>query len=296
MPNNKAFIILCRLPDPHSSPLHLLLCSLLSSHHSSCDWVALLGSRRSLTLVLTICFRFCNQHAGRDCVSFRADITHFSLSHTALLKRSTPPDSIPSSHWQFERGMTDKPTADGMADTSPTQDTMSTLPGQQESTDSRFPRHIVPVASRRRPRPALEPILTRMQYRLAPLHPLPEGPPHPEFPKAILNYHLLTERQLDDIAQYYHQWTRSPCIWTDGYPANANWNHEFLQHLGSIKGDEHRCNVKRRKFGRFIGLPHCETPVEETDELERWLSRRQRQHIKSAGDFAFHGRRGFGNW
>ncbi|KAI9710222.1 MAG: hypothetical protein M1828_002185 [Chrysothrix sp. TS-e1954] len=152
------------------------------------------------------------------------------------------------------------------------------------------------TTTRRRPRPNLEPIITRLRYPLAPLQPLPQGPPHPAFPQTLLNYHLLTEDQLDGIAQYYHQWVFSPCIWSNGYPTNANWNHEFLQHLGSINGDEHRCNVKRRKIGRFIGLRGCETPIEELDEFERWLERRDRSSFKSAGDFAFHGRRGFGGW
>ena len=163
----------------------------------------------------------------------------------------------------------------------------------ENDTAPRFTLNTIP---RRRARPSLEPIITRLKYTLAPLHPLPYGVAHPAFPATLLKYHLLTEQQLDSIAQYYHQWTFSPSVWANGYPTNAHWNHEFLQHLGSGHGDEHRCGVKRRKIGRFIGLRGCETPLEESDEFERWMARREKMFVKSAGDFAFHGRRGFGSW
>ena len=145
-------------------------------------------------------------------------------------------------------------------------------------------------------RPSLAPIITRLRFPLAPLHPLPEGSPHQAFPQTLMHYHLLTEEQLDSIARHYHQWTSSPCVWTYGYPTCANWNHEFLEHIGSTKGTEQKVNIKRRKIGKFIGLRGCETPVEETDEFERWMARRERLHIKGAGDLSFFGRRGFKRW
>ena len=39
-------------------------------------------------------------------------------------------------------------------------------------------------------------------------------------------FHLLTEDELDSIAHYYHQSTPGP--WSDQYPANMNWDKEFL--------------------------------------------------------------------
>ncbi|THW77374.1 hypothetical protein D6D19_02304 [Aureobasidium pullulans] len=69
--------------------------------------------------------------------------------------------------------------------------------------------------------------IAHLKLRLAPLVPLPTGSPHPDFPKTLLDYHLLTEEQLDGIASYYHQST--PSIWTHQYPACMNWDKEMLE-------------------------------------------------------------------
>ena len=68
--------------------------------------------------------------------------------------------------------------------------------------------------------------LRNLQIQLAPLVPLPSGPPHPAFPATLLAYHLLTEDELDSIAHYYHQST--PGLWTYQYPACMNWDKTFL--------------------------------------------------------------------
>ncbi|KAK3047703.1 hypothetical protein LTR09_010961 [Extremus antarcticus] len=68
--------------------------------------------------------------------------------------------------------------------------------------------------------------IATLQLRLAPLVPLPSGPPHPSFPKSLMTFHLLTEDELDSIASYYHQST--PSIWSNHYPSNMNWDKEFL--------------------------------------------------------------------
>lgn len=141
---------------------------------------------------------------------------------------------------------------------------------------------------------SLAPIITRLQYRLQPLHPLPEGAPHPSFPDTLLHYHLLTEDQLDSMAVYYHQNISSPCIWTQQYPANMNWDAEFLRHISDIKGDEACIRIKRRKVGKFIGLRGCDTPIEEIDLKAQWERARASVAIKSPGEFAF--RRGFKRW
>lgn len=73
---------------------------------------------------------------------------------------------------------------------------------------------------------ALAKKIATLQLRLAPLVPLPTGPPHPAFPKTLLAFHLLTEDELDAIAHYYHQSTPGP--WSDHYPANMNWDKDFL--------------------------------------------------------------------
>ena len=68
--------------------------------------------------------------------------------------------------------------------------------------------------------------IAHLQLQLAPLVPLPDGPPHPAFPHTLLEYHLLTEEELDAIASWYHQST--PCVWTFEYPATMNWDKAFL--------------------------------------------------------------------
>ncbi|KAK5134639.1 hypothetical protein LTR08_006295 [Meristemomyces frigidus] len=68
--------------------------------------------------------------------------------------------------------------------------------------------------------------IATLQLKLAPLVPLPSGPPHPSFPKTLMAFHLLTEDELDSIATYYHQSTPGP--WSNHYPASMNWDKEFL--------------------------------------------------------------------
>ncbi|KAK5124146.1 hypothetical protein LTR85_001849 [Meristemomyces frigidus] len=68
--------------------------------------------------------------------------------------------------------------------------------------------------------------IATLRLKLAPLVPLPSGPPHPSFPKTLMAFHLLSEDELDSIAHYYHQSTPGP--WSNHYPANMNWDKEFL--------------------------------------------------------------------
>ncbi|EME79469.1 uncharacterized protein MYCFIDRAFT_123063, partial [Pseudocercospora fijiensis CIRAD86] len=110
--------------------------------------------------------------------------------------------------------------------------------------------------------------IATLQLRLAPLVPLPEGPPHPDFPKTLMAFHLLTEDQLDSIAHYYHQST--PHRFTHHYPATMNWDKDQADDIqGSSRNpyanlsDKERIRIKRRKVGKFIGLVGMETPIEE---------------------------------
>ena len=73
---------------------------------------------------------------------------------------------------------------------------------------------------------ALAKKISTLQLRLAPLVPLPSGPPHPAFPKTLMAFHLLTEDELDSIAHYYHQSTPGP--WSEHYPSQMNWCKDFL--------------------------------------------------------------------
>ncbi|KAJ5218244.1 uncharacterized protein N7498_000343 [Penicillium cinerascens] len=85
--------------------------------------------------------------------------------------------------------------------------------------------------------PELQPYLDHLSTRLQPLVSCIEGRAHPDFPNTLLQYHLLTATQLDNLACHYHQ--ISPPV-----PESACYP------------------IQRRRFGRFIGLQGCESPVE----------------------------------
>ena len=85
--------------------------------------------------------------------------------------------------------------------------------------------------------------ISTLQLRLAPLVPLPTGPPHPAFPKTLLAYHLLTEEELDSIAHYYHQSTPGP--WSNHYPANMNWDKDFLARISPSASGKARRHSRR---------------------------------------------------
>lgn len=88
--------------------------------------------------------------------------------------------------------------------------------------------------------PALDTKLRQMALPLAPLVQLTSGQVHPAFPTTLLNFWLLTDEQLDEIAHFYHQ--RTPCQWTRHYPCPITWSEGLT------------IEEKRRKIGKFIGL------------------------------------------
>jgi hypothetical protein len=94
----------------------------------------------------------------------------------------------------------------------------------------------------------------QMALSLAPLVQLTTGAVHPSFPSTLLGYWLLSEAEMDSLAQFYHQ--RHPSRWTQHYPCPIVWRTD-------LSLDE-----KRRKIGKFIGLRGCETPVSERNEDE----------------------------
>lgn len=87
---------------------------------------------------------------------------------------------------------------------------------------------------------ALDTKLRQMALPLAPLVQLTSGQVHPAFPTTLLNFWLLTDEQLEEIAHFYHQ--RTPCQWTRHYPCPITW------------GEGLTIEEKRRKIGKFIGL------------------------------------------
>ncbi|KAF2836588.1 hypothetical protein M501DRAFT_996796 [Patellaria atrata CBS 101060] len=134
--------------------------------------------------------------------------------------------------------------------------------------------------------------IAKLRLRLAPIHPLPTGPPHPAFPATYLHFYLLTEDELDSMARYYSQ--VSPDAYTFMYPECMRWDKAFLspsneKSEGGANGEEYwrltksqRLWIKRRKFGKFIGLRGCETPVEEIKMRVRMLEVKARRDVEMA--------------
>ncbi|KAF3762399.1 hypothetical protein M406DRAFT_341632 [Cryphonectria parasitica EP155] len=124
---------------------------------------------------------------------------------------------------------------------------------------------------RTRTNEALDKKLEQMALPLAPLVQLTSGHVHPAFPSTLLNFWLLTDAQLDEIAHFYHQRTPSP--WTRHYPCPITW-------VEGLSLEE-----KRRKIGKFIGLRGCETPIIIKTE-EQIMDEARQARIKKDGDEA----------
>ena len=117
--------------------------------------------------------------------------------------------------------------------------------------------------------------ISHLSSPLRPLLSLTTGLPHPSFPKTILNYHILTSEQLDELAHFYHQRTPSALSFQYPAPVIARWARDA------------DINDKRRRFGRFLGLRGCESPVSENemqraeqDVIDRWVEERIREGVE----------------
>ncbi|GFF41290.1 hypothetical protein IFM58399_06213 [Aspergillus lentulus] len=136
-------------------------------------------------------------------------------------------------------------------------------PSQAESKPAKRPKKV---------HPSFQPILRHLRTPLCPLISSTTGQQHPAFPKTLLAYHLLTSRQLDDLARHFHQ------VWpsveaTRAYPVSIPaW-------IGTQGEKSVDLQTKRRRFGRFIGLRGCESPTVSTagsareDDTEELLER-----------------------
>ncbi|KAI9830799.1 MAG: hypothetical protein M1826_004433 [Phylliscum demangeonii] len=123
-----------------------------------------------------------------------------------------------------------------------------------------------PSLSTHRTHPSFQAKLARMALPLAPLVSVHTCAPPTAFPATLLHFWTLTEPDLDRLAHFYHQ--RTPGPHTHQYPECMRWC--------AAAGLE----IKRRKFGRFIGLRGCATPRHERrlmdllrraeEEDERW--------------------------
>ncbi|KAH6970440.1 hypothetical protein BKA56DRAFT_496215 [Ilyonectria sp. MPI-CAGE-AT-0026] len=111
--------------------------------------------------------------------------------------------------------------------------------------------------------PNLASKLEQMAQRLFPLVDLDQGLVHPAFPQTVLSFWLLTDEQLESLAQFYHQKILNQ--YTDLYPCKITW----------------RCNMsreeKRCEMGKFIGLPARDLYIQQkSDEEIRAEARRAR--------------------
>jgi hypothetical protein len=95
-------------------------------------------------------------------------------------------------------------------------------------------------------KPELKRKLRDMSIQLSPLVQITTGLVHPSFPRKMIQFWLLTDRELEDMAHFYHQ--RTPSAWSSQYPCPITWNSNLS------------LEEKRRKLGKFIGLRGCETP------------------------------------
>ncbi|EXJ93925.1 hypothetical protein A1O1_02318 [Capronia coronata CBS 617.96] len=141
---------------------------------------------------------------------------------------------------------------------------------------------------------------------LVPLISVSSGLSHPLFPTTLLQYHLLTHDQLDDLARWYHQ-VNPPVDETFMYPAwIPAWTTSDPENtMGRASNDRNSIDLetKRRRFGRFIGLRGCESPTaattttsstssssgpegqrERPDELARRMEREWRRALERAAE------------
>lgn len=93
----------------------------------------------------------------------------------------------------------------------------------------------------------------------------------------MLDLFLLTEAQLDALAQYYSQTT--PSTLTHQYPQTMNWDLPFLDcdpalPAGCRLSELERLKVKMRMFARFIGMKGAETPRWEYEKQVEILRRK----------------------
>lgn len=136
----------------------------------------------------------------------------------------------------------------------------------------------------------LQASVAHLGSQLVPLISVKTGQAHPEFPQSLLQYHLLTHDQLDDLARWYHQTVDAgeerwmyPCpiafgkVWCgSSRTTTVAADNETRRHVVDL-------DTKRRRWGRFIGLRGCESPVEEQAEsITERMEREWRAALKRA--------------
>lgn len=116
-------------------------------------------------------------------------------------------------------------------------------------------------------KPELKRKLRNMAIELSPLVQVTTGLVHPAFPRKMLQFWLLTDEQLEDMARFYHQRSSSS---SSSPPPSGGSSSNNSNNSSSLR-TQYPCPItwssdlpleeKRRKIGKFIGLRGCETPV-----------------------------------
>lgn len=135
----------------------------------------------------------------------------------------------------------------------------------------------------------LDRTISHLGTQLVPLISVKTGQPHPDFPRSLLQYQLLTHDQLDALARHYHQTIDAGRERWD-YPCPIGWGKVWcgstpMPRIG-IEAEERRYLVdlitKRRRFGRFIGLKVDDSPVRESAAQEESLVQRMEREWRNA--------------
>ena len=103
-----------------------------------------------------------------------------------------------------------------------------------------------------------EEMVNALMAELKPLVQVDTGYIHPEFPRCVIHFWLLDNEQLDSLMEFYHQ-KPGTSYWMNHYPEPVGWE------------DNLSLDRKRRRFGRFIGLRGCESPVVESFPKDQCL-------------------------
>ena len=118
--------------------------------------------------------------------------------------------------------------------------------------------------------------ISRLSTPIYPLISLETGQEHPNFPRSILQFHLLTHEILDELCEYYHQtlpphsgrYKRRGMSLGSQYPAPLGtkaWVYESASPHERCITRPVSLAAKRRRFGRFCGLQGCESPLENAN-------------------------------
>ncbi|CAI4216492.1 unnamed protein product [Parascedosporium putredinis] len=92
-----------------------------------------------------------------------------------------------------------------------------------------------------------------------------DGPGPPPLPRLFVNYWLLTEAELDDMATF----TTSAAPGCDERDALLAWFWRAEYAVPVPWEDGASLETKRRRFGRFIGLRGCESPLADWEDRSR---------------------------